>query len=248
MDSVYDRVNYCLSAAGDEYLYYMLRTPRQVDDFDDFEKKTQFFQSNSDKRLEMQLIFSDIGKSSKYSIYDYIDYLQKAVDTGNGRHFVGLALIVLAIVLCFYNFTTGFFVFIAVMLFQIFSYFRIKGDIDPYLVTYGYIMRVIKSIDSFKGIDDEVFAEDVRELTEKSFRIFALSAPKDFSVPISDVRSIIKMSKPEIIVKPAIPIISAKITQMFTFSTSSHAKTAGFSCSTFTAQYSCPYSSVLSYT
>ncbi len=178
MDSVYDRVNYCLSAAGDEYLYYMLRTPRQVDDFEDFEKKTQFFQSNSDKRLKMQLIFSDIGKSSKYSIYDYIDYLKTAVDTGNGRHFVGLALIVLAIVLCFYNFTTGFFVFIAVMLFQIFSYFRIKGDIDPYLVTYGYIMRVIKSIDSFKGIDDEVFAEDVRELTEiskefASFRAFA---------------------------------------------------------------------------
>jgi hypothetical protein len=178
MDSVYDRVNYCLSAAGDEYLYYMLRTPRQVDDFEDFEKKTQFFQSNSDKRLEMQLIFSDIGKSSKYSIYDYIDYLKTAVDTGNGRHFVGLALIALSIVLCFYNFTAGFFVFIAVMLFQIFSYFRIKGDIDPYLVTYGYIMRVIKSIDSFKGIDDEAFADDVRELTEiskefASFRAFA---------------------------------------------------------------------------
>ncbi len=178
MDSVYDRVNYCLSAAGNEYLYYMLRTPRQVDDFEDFEKKTQFFQSNSDKRLEMQLIFSDIGKSSKYSIYDYIDYLKTAVDTGNGRHFVGLALIALSIVLCFYNFTAGFFVFIAVMLFQIFSYFRIKGDIDPYLVTYGYIMRVIKSIDSFKGIDDEAFADDVRELTEiskefASFRAFA---------------------------------------------------------------------------
>ena len=63
-----------------------------------------------------------------------------------------------------------------------------------------------------------------------------------------DLVTVIPMSKPEIIVKPAIPIISAKITQMFTFSTSSHAKTAGFSCSTFTAQYSCPYSSVLSYT
>ncbi len=178
MDSVYDRVNYCLSAAGDEYLYYMLRTPRQADDFEDFEKKTQFFQDNGDMRLKMQVIFSDIGKSSKYSIYDYIDYLQKAVDTANGRHIAALVLMALAIVLCFFNFTAGFFVLIAIMLFQIFTYFRIKSDIDPYLVTYGYIMRVIKSIDSFRGITDEVFAEDVRELTEiskefSSFRAFA---------------------------------------------------------------------------
>ncbi len=178
MDSVYDRVNYCLSAAGDEYLYYMLRTPGQSDDFDDFEKKTRFFSENDDKRLKMQLIFSDIGKSSKYSIYDYIDYLEKAGETGNARHFFALGLMALSIVLCFFYFAIGFVLLVALMLYQILSYFRIKSDIDPYLVTYGYIMRVIRSIDSFKGISDDVFAEDVKELTEiskefSSFKAFA---------------------------------------------------------------------------
>ena len=38
LDDVYDRVNYCQSGAGQEYLYYRLRTPMQSDDFDAFEK------------------------------------------------------------------------------------------------------------------------------------------------------------------------------------------------------------------
>ncbi len=178
MDSVYDRVNYCLSAAGDEYLYYMLRSPKQTDDFEDFEKKIRFFQKSDEKRLKMQLIFSDIGKSSKYSIYDYVDYLQNAGSSGNGRHFAALGLMALSVFLCFFYFAIGFVLLVILMLYQIFSYFRIKSDIDPYLVTYGYIMRVIRSIDSFKGLDDDVFAEDVRELTGiskefSSFRAFA---------------------------------------------------------------------------
>ena len=33
MDGVFARMNYCLSATGEEYLYYMLRTPKQIDDY-----------------------------------------------------------------------------------------------------------------------------------------------------------------------------------------------------------------------
>jgi hypothetical protein len=178
MDSVYDRANYCLSAAGQEYLYYMLRTPGQEDDFEDFEKKTEFFRKNEEQRLKMQVLFSDIGGNSKYSIYDYIDYLKNAGDTGNGRHFLMLILMVLAIVTCFFYFAIGFVALVILMLVQIITYFRIKSDIDPYLVTYSYIMRVIKSIDSFKGVKDEVFAKDIQELSEisrdfSSFKAFA---------------------------------------------------------------------------
>ena len=36
MDGVYKRLNYCLSAAGEEYLYYLLRSPRHEDDFKSF--------------------------------------------------------------------------------------------------------------------------------------------------------------------------------------------------------------------
>ncbi|MBQ8030663.1 MAG: hypothetical protein IJ260_03910 [Butyrivibrio sp.] len=168
MDSVYDRMDYCLSAAGEEYLYYMLRTPKQADDFDDIEKKISLFNKDADIRLKIQLIFSDIGNISKFSIYDYIDHLKTVGNAGNTMHYVMLVLLVLSVVYSFFNFTVGFAAFLIVMVAQIIMYFRIKGDIDPYLTTYGYIMRVVKSIDSFSSISDEVLEEDVRELKEIS--------------------------------------------------------------------------------
>ena len=168
MDSVYDRMDYCLSAAGEEYLYYMLRTPKQTDDFDDIEKKISLFNKDADLRLKVQLIFSDIGNISKFSIYDYIDHLKNVGNAGNTIHYVMLVLLVLSVVYSFFNFTVGFAAFLIVMVAQIIMYFRIKGDIDPYLTTYGYIMRVVKSIDSFSSISDEVLEEDVRELKEIS--------------------------------------------------------------------------------
>ena len=174
MDGVYKRLNYCLSAAGEEYLYYLLRSPRQADDFKSFEDQVTFLQENDEDRRKIQTIFWEIGNNSRYSIYDYIDYLENISGAGNTRHFVMIALILAAIGFCFVNFALGFIALAILMLVQIVSYFRIKSDITPYLVTYGYVMRVIKSIDKFSGIRAEVFSEDIRELNaiSKEFSSF----------------------------------------------------------------------------
>ena len=168
MDSVFDRMDYCLSAAGEEYLYYMLRTPKQSDDFEDLEKKISLFNKDADLRLKVQLIFSEIGNISKFSIYDYIDHLKNVGNAGNTKHYVMLVLLILSVVYSFFNFSVGFAAFLIVMVAQIIMYFRIKGDIDPYLTTYGYIMRVVKSIDSFGGITEEELSGDIKELKEIS--------------------------------------------------------------------------------
>ncbi len=164
MDGIFKRINYCLSAAGEEYLYYMLRTPRQQDDFEALEKQVDFFQNNHEDRRKIQLIFHGIGNSSRYSIYDYLDYLEKFNKGSNLMHYVMLALIVAAIALCFVNFSFGFIALIILMAIQIITYFRIKSDIDPYLVTYSYIMRVINSVRDFSGVKQDVFSADMEEM------------------------------------------------------------------------------------
>ena len=164
MDGIFKRLNYCLSAAGEEYLYYMLRTPKQEDDFEDLEKQVDFFQKNDEERRKIQLIFHNIGNTSRYSIYDYLDYLEKFGKGTNTRHYVMIVLLLAAIALCFFNFALGFIAVIILMTVQIISYFRIKNEIDPYLVTYNYIMRVIGSVKEFSGIKDEVFAKDMEEM------------------------------------------------------------------------------------
>ena len=164
MDGVYKRLNYCLSAAGEEYLYYLLRSPKQKDDFKSFEDQVTFLQENDEDRRKIQTIFWEIGNNSRYSIYDYIDYLENVSNVSNTMHFVMIILMLAAIGFSFVNFAIGFIALAILMVIQILSYFRIKSDIDPYLVTYSYVMRVIKSIGKFSAIKAAVFDDDIREL------------------------------------------------------------------------------------
>ncbi|MBE5825645.1 MAG: hypothetical protein E7307_03320 [Butyrivibrio sp.] len=169
MDGVFKRMNYSLSAAGEEYLYYMLRTPGQTDDFVSLEKQIQLLMEDETLRHKLQVIFKNIGRPSRYSIYDYLDYLEKGnAGRSNLVHYLLDILLLASIALCFFNFGIGFICVLAVMAVNIISYFRIKSDVDPYLVTYGYIMRVIKSIDRFSGIKNDEFKADIDELKDIS--------------------------------------------------------------------------------
>lgn len=166
MDGVFARMNYCLSATGEEYLYYTLRTPGQKDDYDDLEKKVGFFATNHEKRRKMQILFAKIGRRIRYSIYDYIDYLDNVEDFSNKKHFMMIGLMVLAIAGCFVNFTAGFSVFVLLVMANIMLYFKFKGKIEQYLTSYGYIMKVIQSVDAFSKFDDPEIQDDIKALND----------------------------------------------------------------------------------
>ena len=166
MDGVFARMNYCLSASGEEYLYYLLRTPRQKDDFESQEKHVDFFQKNHDARRSLQLAYAKIGRRIRYSIYDYIDYLDNGIDISNKRHYLMLVLMALSIIGCFINFSISFLVLIALMVTNIITYFRIKGDIEPYLATYSYIIRVIQATDYFEAKKYPELDDDIEQMKE----------------------------------------------------------------------------------
>lgn len=166
MDGVFARMNYCLSASGEEYLYHTLRTPSQADDFEDMEKKICFFRENHEKRRAFQLLYARIGRKIRYSIYDYIDYLDNVKDFSNSKHYFMLILMALCIPAGVFNFTLGFCIFIGLMVINVIWYFKVKGDIEQYLTSYGYIMRVIRSVDGFIKLDTPEISDDIRQLKE----------------------------------------------------------------------------------
>lgn len=148
MDGVFVRMNYCLSASGEEYLYHMLRTPQMSDDFYDLEKKISFFQKDNEARLKFQLIFSKIGRVVRYSIYDYLKLLDNVFDFSNKKHFAMLALLVGAIALCFFRFGIGIALVLILAVSNVVMYFSEKNKIEPYLATYRYVLKVISSVGS----------------------------------------------------------------------------------------------------
>ena len=73
LDEVYKRINYSYSSAGDEYLYYRLRTPfTEPEALNAFEKHVDFFMDHADERVMLQLRFASLGRMKKYSIYEYL--------------------------------------------------------------------------------------------------------------------------------------------------------------------------------
>ncbi|MBQ3797373.1 MAG: hypothetical protein II842_14065 [Butyrivibrio sp.] len=174
MDGVFARMNYCLSASGEEYLYYLLRTPSTKDDFDDFEKKVDYFQNNDEDRRKLQIIFAKIGRRIRHSIYDYLDYLDNVDGFSNTKHFIMIGLIALAAIGCFINFKIGFVVLVALVVTNIISYFKVKNEIEPYLVTYNYIIKVIYSVQLFEKVKIAAIEPELMGLQEsaKKFNSF----------------------------------------------------------------------------
>ncbi|WP_027218401.1 MutS-related protein [Butyrivibrio fibrisolvens] len=166
LDAVYDRINYCNSGAGQEYLYYRLRTPMQTDEFESFEQQVDNFTAKEDLRVDTQLIFARMSNFGKHSLYDYIGSLDDLKMSSRLPHMIADLLMLISIAGCFFKFEVFFIIIIACLLYNAVTYFIIKGDISPYLYIFGYINRMLGGIDMFKSVKDEVLAKETRELFE----------------------------------------------------------------------------------
>lgn len=161
MDEVFRKLNYTFSAAGEEYLYYTLRTPL-------FDKKTlekreeiiHYFRTHADDRAGCQFLFAKLGRTGKFSIYDYLDYLDELGERKNFRHYAALAAALASITVMVLNLPVGLLVLAGVFIYNILSYFKIKNEIDPYIVSFSYIFRLI-------GMTDKLYRKIIPVLREE---------------------------------------------------------------------------------
>lgn len=167
MNEIFKRMNYTYSAAGEEYLYYLLRTPMQEEaSAGKLEEQINYFMQHKEERVEYQTAFAGIGKTGKYSIYDYLDYLDLLGEKSNGKHHLGNLTILLSIGAMYFSVQYGILLLIVVVTHNIVSYFKDKNEIDPYITSFGYILRLIKNVEKIGKLPAEAFGEE-RESLEK---------------------------------------------------------------------------------
>lgn len=148
MDQVFRQMNYTFSAAGEEYLYYTLRTPfMEEDSLRQREEIISYFRTHEEERVKCQYLFSRLGRTGKFSIYDYLDYLDELGVRSNIRHYASCVAVALGIGCLFVNFLTGLMVMLTVFIYNITSYFREKSEIDPYITSFSYIFRLMDMVD-----------------------------------------------------------------------------------------------------
>ena len=165
MDSVYSLVNNSRSSSGDDFLYRMLRTPLQnPEELDERRRVINYFRKNESVRVKYQLELSRIGRSKKYAMIDYVKTISGVVPDSNLGHYLQLAMYLVAIVMIILQPPTGILVAIGVLIYNLYTYFKIKSSIEPYFVTVGAIVHLV---DCAQGI----LKLNVSELKEYSDRI-----------------------------------------------------------------------------
>ena len=73
MDALYRNMDITCSSAGEESLYHLLRTPRTDGSIPVSEEGLNWWTQNEKERINVQRILQQLGRSSKYSLYDYLD-------------------------------------------------------------------------------------------------------------------------------------------------------------------------------
>lgn len=153
MDAVFKRINHTLSASGEEYLYYTLRSlKRESRELEHFEEAVRFFQEHEEERVQIQVILHGMGYMGKYSLYDYLDNLDYLGKRSNKKSLLLDLLFVPMTALLWIQFTAGILGLVCLTIYNIVSYFKEKGEIEPYIVSFAYVMRLLEAADKLEKI------------------------------------------------------------------------------------------------
>ena len=144
MDEIFKRMNHCHSSAGEEYLYYLLRSPSmEAATLQKRETHISFFMSHPSERIAWQMIFARIGRSGKYSICDHLNFLGQIKKRSNGPHYAAILGFIFAATLTALIPGLGIFALIISLVCNLVSYFSLKKDVEAYITCFAYIYRVL---------------------------------------------------------------------------------------------------------
>lgn len=167
LDEVFKRLNYTYTSAGEEYLYYTLRTPEfSSEDLKHKESLVQYFMEHPDERVRLQFVLSQMGYSGKFSIYDYMDHLDILGKRSNGKHYVCDLLFIPALALCAAAPSLGLFSVAVLIIYNFTSYFKEKNEIDPYIVSFSYVMRLLRCADQVSALNITGFEKERERMNQ----------------------------------------------------------------------------------
>ena len=173
MDEVFRRIDRTYSAAGEEYLYYTLRNiscGREA--LEHLEEVVNWLQEQENIKVRIQLLMKRLGHLGKYSLYDYLDNLDYLGERSNRKIVLGNLLYLPFLLLLFVQPAMGTIGIVLCMLWHIMTYFREKKVIEPYIISFAYVLRLIDVCEELEKQKIPVYRRELDELREalKSLR------------------------------------------------------------------------------
>ena len=175
IEDVFDKIDKTRSSLGEEILYHILRTPLM--DKDELNKREEDIcsYSASDGSLnKTKAALSKLSKLKKISVFEYLDHLSNVKKVNKPLLFVPAILIIIGIIVTFYNATAGIVILVLSFIVNTIRYFGLLKDTRPFLSCFSYVFKAIKLSDQIKGIDGEEY-KSLLWLTRGNFILGNLS-------------------------------------------------------------------------
>ena len=167
MDEVFKQMAYTGSSLGDDYLYALLHQPgKSVEELKRLAEKIAFYQTREKERLDLQLLFIELGRMKKYSLSQYLDYMEEKKAERNGKHHLGNLLLLLSPLLMFFSVGIGLSAFFLCLFINVYTYFKNKADMEAYLVSFRYILTMLDMAERIEKRLDPVWNTDKESLRE----------------------------------------------------------------------------------
>lgn len=153
LDELFMVMNRTVSAMGEEYLYAMLRQPQfNPDEMQERERLISFFLNNEEKRIDVQEALYQIGKNRKYSVYECMHYIKKIKRESNLPHILAIVLLFGALAFAFLKPAVGVIATVLVVTYNMVSYMKRKGELDAYLSSVTYLIRLLYAIEDVEKL------------------------------------------------------------------------------------------------
>ena len=172
MDLLYRRMDTTCSAAGEEYLYWLLRSPRTDGGTFLSEEGMQWWTAHEQERLDVQRILQGLGRGSKYSVYDYLDLLSSLKDRSIASDLPAIILPAVSLGIMFVSPPVGLCCLLGSFALNMITYFSAKRSIEPYLFTFRYVLRLLDCARALLAKDFPYYDKE-REEMEKARKALA---------------------------------------------------------------------------
>ena len=167
MDELYQQINTSLSATGDEYLYYRLRTPVCDEaQMEKAEEQIRFFMEHEEERHRVQRIFYQLGRMRKFSIYEYLDHLDLLGERKSGKYLLWDLAVLASVGAMWFSMPVGTVLLLLVLCHNLMNYFKEYKEIEPYISSFRYIRRLLTGAEELKKKDIAFFSEEQEKLRE----------------------------------------------------------------------------------
>ncbi|MBO6137625.1 MAG: hypothetical protein J6O71_03340 [Lachnospiraceae bacterium] len=199
LDELYKKINISCSQMGDEFLYRILHRPVNSETIlEQRHAAAEILREDEELRAELMLCLNNMGRVSGRGLGSTIEKLDTVRQESNLLHFTCIAAALIAIVFIFIRPAVGFVLTFPVLFFNVFTYFKRKGEIGDELNAFAYIFNCLSQAKSLtkinaKGLEEyfEQISETVaffKKITLNSFILFAgrsltgnlLSLPLDY--------------------------------------------------------------------